>query len=145
MKKIDDFRGDYLFLSNFFFCDFEYEGFKYKSVEHAFQALKAITKEAHDEIANASKCGVAKSIGRRTKMRDDWEDVKVDIMRGLVFVKFSQSQSLKRRLLETEDAELVEGNTWGDRFWGFDIRAQEGTNRLGLILMQVREELREDV
>ena len=53
-------------------------------------------------------------------------------------------ESLKSKLLSTGDCLLEEGNWWGDKFWGVDIKTREGENHLGKIIMQVREELRND-
>jgi ribA/ribD-fused uncharacterized protein len=68
--------------------------------------------------------------------RPDWEDVKVGIMWQLLTDKFIRHENLRRQLLATGDEELVEGNTWGDRFWG--VCDGEGRNMLGVLLMRVR-------
>ena len=91
--------------------------------------------------------GEAKSAGRRLKLRTDWEKVKDQVMEDLVRKKFSD-RGLARGLLETEDAELIEGNTWNDQTWGMVKDSDgkwHGQNRLGKILMKVREELRAKV
>ena len=54
--------------------------------------------------------------------------------------KFKPGSELAGKLLNTGDAELVEGNHWGDRYWG--VCDGEGQNKLGKLLMQVRGELR---
>lgn len=54
--------------------------------------------------------------------------------------KFSQNEELRNRLIETGDEHLEEGNTWGDRIWGTVNGI--GENRLGKILMRVREKLK---
>ena len=83
----------------------------------------------------------AKRFGRRVRLRLDWEQVKLDIMRQLVADKFARSDELRRRLLATGDAELVEGNAWNDTFWG--VCRGRGQNHLGRILMEVRDGLRD--
>jgi ribA/ribD-fused uncharacterized protein len=70
-------------------------------------------------------------------MRDDWDDVKLGIMRDLVSRKFKQNKDLRLMLEATGDQELVEGNTWNDTFWG--VCNGEGCNWLGKILMEVRD------
>ena len=80
---------------------------------------------------------MAKRIGRKVSLRPDWEDVKIPIMLGLLITKFYDAR-LRAMLLETGDAELVEGNYWNDRFWGVDIRTGRGENHLGQLLMTVR-------
>ena len=81
---------------------------------------------------------VAKRLGGSIKERKDWEEVKVLLMSYLVVQKFAQ-EPFKTWLLETGDEELVEGNTWGDTFWG--VCKGEGENQLGIILMGIRSGL----
>ncbi len=57
--------------------------------------------------------------------------------------KFTQNPDLLSKLLATGDAELIEGNTWGDRVWGVDLYRGAGENHLGKILMRIRDELRD--
>lgn len=74
-------------------------------------------------------------------MRPDWELVKYDVMYEVCMAKFTQNPDLLSKLLATGDAELIEGNTWGDRVWGVDIHRGIGENHLGKILMRIRSEL----
>jgi len=141
-EKIDDFRGDHFFLSNFCPSLFEFRKFKYDTVEHAYQALKATNQEDHDLVMNSKSPNEAKRYGRSIKMRDDWEEVKDDYMYCLVKAKFSQNPGQKRMLIETGNAELLEGNTWGDTHFGVCSKTGVGENVLGKILMRVREELK---
>ena len=46
--------------------------------------------------------------------------------------------SAREKLLDTGNAELQEGNNWGDRYWGVDLKTGYGENRLGRIIMKVR-------
>ena len=61
-------------------------------------------------------------------------------MFSVVMAKFGGSQTLTDALLATGDEKLVEGNTWGDRYWG--VCDGNGLNKLGGILERVRENLR---
>ena len=70
----------------------------------------------------------------------DWDAVKTTYMYEIVKAKFMQNAELRIKLLETGNEHLEEGNTWGDRIWGTVNGV--GQNRLGKILMRVREELR---
>ena len=81
----------------------------------------------------------AKKAGRRCKLRPDWEEEKYGIMEKIVMNKFLYNPALKDKILETEDAVLIEGNNWGDRIWG--MVDGKGKNILGKILMEVRDEL----
>jgi predicted NAD-dependent protein-ADP-ribosyltransferase YbiA (DUF1768 family) len=71
-------------------------------------------------------------------IRSDWDEVKVEVMRALVRIKFSTD--LQPHLLSTGEAELVEGNWWGDQFWG--VCDGKGENWLGRILMETRAAFR---
>jgi ribA/ribD-fused uncharacterized protein len=139
--KINSFRGEYRFLSNFWPVAVHYEGWEFPTVEHAYQAAKTVVPEERGEIQQQTTPGRAKKLGSKVTIRLDWDSVKVDIMLNLLRQKFADPL-LKPRLLATGDAELVEGNTWGDTYWGVDLRYNIGENHLGKLLMQVREELR---
>ena len=138
---INSFRDEYRFLSNFWFVDVEFEGIVYPSIEHAYVAAKTLDESKRLEISKVRTPGEVKRLGRSLELREDWEDVKLDVMKELVTKKFNNSK-LKRQLLATKDQELVEGNTWGDTFWG--VCRDKGSNHLGKILMQVRQELKDN-
>lgn len=137
---IDSFFGPYRFLSNFEPCTVEYDGMTYTCSEAAYQAAK--TADVSLRIAfttmNGSK---AKFAGQKLTLRPDWNDVKVNAMYEIVKDKFSRNPELKLKLLQTGDLQLIEGNYWGDKFWG--VCNGEGENHLGKILMRVRKELSE--
>ena len=136
---IDSFKGRYAFLSNFYSCTvFDEDGIKYNNSEAYFQSHKTLDKEKRKEFFGLSP-SVAKQKGRRIELRDDWEDVKLDIMEQAVRAKFTQNDDLKIRLMATGSKQLVEGNNWGDTFWGKVIGV--GENNLGKILMKVRYDL----
>ena len=137
---IGAFRKQYFFLSNFYTCSLEYNGLTFKNVEAAFQAQKCVDDEQKKAFMGISGAD-AKSFGRRVKLRSDWENVKVGIMRELVRQKFIQNPELLKCLIDTGEQELVEGNYWGDTFWGVDSR-RGGKNMLGKILEEVRAELK---
>ena len=65
--------------------------------------------------------------------------MKYDVMYQVCKAKFLQNPDLARKLVETGDAELVEGNTWGDKVWG--VCDGVGENNLGKTLMRIRDEL----
>lgn len=133
------FFGDNRFLSNFYFVDVRYDGWKYRTVEHAFQAAKTLDLERRDTIKSCRQPDLARSYGRAAHLRDGWEEMKRDVMLDLLRQKY-QRPDLKERLLATGDDSLVEWNTWGDTYWG--ICAGHGENWLGILTMQVRDELR---
>lgn len=135
---INSFRGDYFFLSNFYECPVTYQGITYPNNETAFQAQKCINDSDKTKFMSLNP-SAAKKLGRRVALRKDWESVKFSIMKDLVKAKFTQNPDLAKKLLATDNAHLEEGNTWGDRIWG--TVNGTGANKLGIILMQVRDEL----
>lgn len=142
MKQITDFRNDYAFLSNFAYSPIDYEGEIYPTIEHAFQAAKTLNPEERRKVHEAASPGSAKRIGRRVTLRSDWEQVKLEIMLDILRQKFSNPE-MKQKLIDTGDAKLIEGNTWGDRSWGcVEVDGKwVGKNNLGKLLMKVRAEL----
>lgn len=148
---IDSFHGEYAFLSNFWEEPFELGGRVVPTAEHAYQALKAPAGHGpvKDLILKASTPGHAKRLGRRAKLRDDWEDVKVEIMRKILAAKFAPGTELAAKLVATGEHHLLEGNTWGDKFWGcikeIPTGPWVGANTLGLLLMERRDELRSSI
>jgi ribA/ribD-fused uncharacterized protein len=138
--RIDSFSGDYRFLSNFHPSPIVVRSIVFPTVEHAYQAAK-YRKDVADRtglqasMAAVPSPGVAKRRGRAIELRPDWETVKIPIMRALLGLKFAD-EGLRALLRATAPAELVEGNTWGDRFWG--VCNGQGENHLGRLLMEVR-------
>lgn len=142
MAGIDRFDGEHRFLSNFFVIQVTYDGIDYPSTEHAFQAAKTLDLQEREKVRKTPTCGKAKRMGRTVTRRVDWDEIKIGIMRDLIRQKFSRAQypDMADQLLATGDAPLVEGNTWGDCFWG--VCGGMGKNHLGKILMEIREELK---
>lgn len=135
---INSFKGDYAFLSNFYPCRIRVDGIVYPSVENAYVAAKFDNHVIKRKIATMDS-GEAKVFGRNNPITTpNWDDVKVDIMRELIDLKFLDN-NLAAKLIATDPLLLIEGNTWGDRFWG--MCQGEGENMLGRILMQQRAKL----
>lgn len=118
---------------------------EYPSVEHAYQAAKFLDSELRERFRyNGLTPGQAKRLGSglKSKKRKDWEDVSLEIMKGLLVQKFKYS-ILMRKLCSTFSAVLIEGNTWHDNFWGncicSDCANIQGQNWLGKLLMEVRK------
>lgn len=135
---IASFTGQYRFLSNFYPCEIRSDQI-YPSVEHAYQAFKTFDPAQRAEIANALTPGQAKRLGQKVTLRKGWDEEKLMVMKQLLAEKFDVGSELAQRLLATGDAELVEGNTWGDKFWG--VYNGQGYNHLGVLLMARRTEL----
>lgn len=146
MEKIKGFSGDYRFLSNFSPCNIAYNGYIYGNVEAAFQSEKCADPRDCKEFQSLTG-GEAKRMGRSVELREDWEQIKVSVMRDLLRVKFMDSPDLQTQLLNTGDARLIEGNRWHDNFWGDcncdRCAGKPGENMLGQLLMDLRDSLRE--
>lgn len=142
---IDSFTGEFRGFSNFSPHPVEVWEITFPSNEHGFVFSKN-PSEWEDEWMHLTP-GQIKRKGRKIRLREDWEDVKVGIMRELLLHKFVQHEDLRELLLSTGDQVLIEGNNWHDNFWGScrcDVcHGREGQNWLGRLLMGVRQHLRE--
>jgi len=167
-ELIDSFHDQYEFLSNFYhspiitiWSAFDKSPTVIPTVEHAYQMEK--TKytlswdSEHDsltqwpsgaaEILAAATPGKAKRLGRKVKMTQEdlvqFNRNRVAIMGRLLRLKFEYGSELADKLLATQNAYLVEGNNWGDMFWGmcWDGLSFEGEHHLGRLLMEIRAEL----
>lgn len=136
-QSITSFQGEYRWLSNFWPAPVSLDGVVYPSVEHAYQAAKT------DPCLRAPflTCtpGEAKRLGRFAPIRPEWERIKIQTMRDLIGQKFTAGMPLAEKLIATARRELVEGNTWGDVFWG--VCRGRGDNWLGRLLMARRDHL----
>lgn len=135
---IKEMTGQYRFLSNFWSCFIDWEGYCYPSVENAYQAAKCQKLEDRPRFISI-KASEAKRLGQVVEIRVDWNTRRLDVMYELVKQKFTEPR-LRQMLLETGEEEIQEGNWWGDRFWGTVNGV--GENHLGKILMRVRSEAR---
>ena len=132
-------EGGHTRLSNFSPSPFTLGGLEWATVEHYFQAMKTKDPSEREAIRLAGSPGQAKRLGRKATLRPDWEEIKLAVMRQALHAKFKPGNLDGRYLLSTGDAYLIEGNDWGDRFWGVD---GGGQNWLGHLLMARRAELR---
>lgn len=139
---ISEFQGEHRWLSNHVPCTVIYDTHTFPTVEHAYVYSKTLVKEEQElflaEMSDMSP-GQAKRLGKSLTLRPDWEFVRLDIMRDLTKQKYSIPY-YRNKLLQTADAEIVEGNNWGDTFWGKCNGV--GENNLGKIIMEVREYLK---
>lgn len=144
MKEIRFYRLNepYGEFSNFSPHPVEMDGRIWPTSEHYFQAQKFANAEHEEAIRQAKSPMIAARMGRSRErpLRPDWESVKDDVMRQVLYAKFTQHQSLRSLLLHTGDAELIE-HTKNDRYWA-DGGDGTGKNRLGQLLMELRTRLR---
>jgi len=144
---ITSFRRPHAFLSNFSSAPVFLDGVEYPTVEHAFQAAKTLDGGWREKVRLKEHPKWARETGRSKSfpVREGWERIREEVMRGLLRQKFSDPRQA-RQLLSTRRRRLVEGNHWGDRYWGMcrdEAGEWVGENRLGELLMEVRREMAE--
>lgn len=147
MNTIPNFKESHRFLSNFWWAKVKLDGIIYPSTEHAYQAAKTLVPAERDKIRLAKSFNEAKHLGYSVTLRPNWDKMKNEIMFDLVLQKFRNYPLLRASLLQTGDAELIEGNTWHDIYWGVcncPDHKGVGENHLGKILMAARKHLREE-
>ncbi len=133
-----EFRKEYRWLSNFWPCSVTYDGITFNSSEAAYQASKTESYELRKEFEHLS-AKEAKLKGQAlTAIRSDWDEIKPTVMYEVCKSKFDQNPELKEKLIETGEVKLVEGNDWGDTYWG--VCNGKGINMLGKVLMRLRSE-----
>lgn len=135
---IDTFTLNYRFLSNFYPSTLTYKGKLYPTVEHAYQAAKTTYVDMAELIRKAPTPAAAKKMGRLVPIREDWNEIRVEVMRELIKEKFC-NPLLRQLLVDTGTAQLVEYNNWNDRVWG--VCRGRGANLLGKLLMQERNNI----
>ena len=140
MKIISEFQGEYRWLSNFWECRIILDGDIYTSVEAAYVASKTDNLSDRKIIRKLASPGECKRYGKTLKLKANWENEKLFVMKDLLRQKFARGSLLAEKLLKTGDAILIEGNGWGDIYWG--VCNGVGENNLGKLIMEVRSELK---
>ena len=145
VRIIDDFKGDFAFLSNFHQCDFVFEGLTYHTSEAAFQAQKCSAEYEKIKYTTVTNPVVAKRMGKKEPgFPSNWNEISYGIMKNILKAKFSVPE-LREKLKATGDSVLIEGNRHHDNRWGNctcdRCKNREGQNWLGKILMELRAEL----
>jgi ribA/ribD-fused uncharacterized protein len=138
-ERVCFYEQDYYVLSNFSSFTLQWKGLRFDTSEAAYHWEKFPDKpEIQEAIRLAPSAHEAYQIAARAKplRRADWDDVKVEIMRDILYAKVEQHEYVKRKLIATGDRELVE-NSWRDDFWGWGPN-RDGQNELGKLWMDVR-------
>lgn len=153
---------EHVCFSNFYIAPFQLDGKNWETTEHYYQAMKTLDEDEREDIRLGYLLGTSRAIkinllkgnikrdsspgyakkqgGNVMKLREDWEEVKEDVMRKALRAKFEIHAGLREKLLSTGDATLIEASP-GDYYWG-EGQAKIGKNRLGVLLMELREALR---
>lgn len=132
--------------SNLFRRAMVFEGREYPTAEHAYQAGKARKESVREWILSAPSPSLVAMAAHGLYTWDinpDWSRTKFDRMRNVLRAKFTQHEDLKELLLSTGSARLVEAGRTDNvvnRTWG-EVNGK-GLNMLGVLLMEVREEIR---
>ena len=144
MKEIKFYKvnDDYGFMSNFAPYPFSDGGKIWPTSEHYFQAQKFLVPQIQEKIRQivSPMDAALEGRNRQNPLRPDWEEVKDKVMLQALRMKFSQNPEIAKELLATGDAIIIE-HTRNDAYWA-DGGDGSGKNKLGLLLMQVREELK---
>lgn len=129
--------------SNFALYSIRLAGKTWPTSEHYFQAQKFEDKTYQEKIRKVSSPMKSAELGRsrKVKIKKNWDKIRDNVMYDAVFAKFTQHNKLKELLLKTKDAFLIE-HTVNDSYWG-DGGDGKGGNKLGKILMKVREKISE--
>ena len=135
-KNIKGFFDEYRYLSNFHLCEVLFEGVLYPSSENAYMAAKTTDLESRKQFETI-KPREAKELGMKIKLRDNWDQIKFQVMYDILLDKFTRNSDLRQELLDTGDKFLEETNYWGDVIWG--VCDGKGQNNLGLTLMKIRD------
>lgn len=125
------FRGKFWFLSNMYSHNITYKGHTYACAESAFQAQKDATQAFQFEKLDGF---AAKKLGKRVNLRPDWDQVKLQIMKEILKVKFSDHDLMNQLKAVTEP--IVEENTWRNTYWG--VCNGYGQNHLGKLLTEIK-------
>lgn len=147
-EKMDEVIGfyprEFYCFDNFSSFKVFYNGYLYSTLEEAYQAIgfKESAPEIYDEIIKSYSAHEAQKIAykNKDKQREDWDEVKIDIMEKLIRAKLEQNPYVKKKLLDTKDYLIVEDSPKDD-FWGWG-EDRKGENQLGKLWMKLRDELR---
>lgn len=134
---INSFKGEYAFLCNRFPCQFVWQDLVYHSAEAAFQSSKCEDVSERKLFINCSTDKAIKIGNDRTPFLG-WEEDRQNIMESILVAKFKQNPGLMRKLIDTGDRVLINGNNKRETFWGVDLYSWLGENHLGKILMDIR-------
>lgn len=145
---IKQFKNEYRWLSNFWYFDkpMKYPDgrggyFSFDTNEHFYVAMKSKDYSIRKQVAEHPLKGV-KKFGNTFPLREDWDEIKSDVMLYGLKYKFStHNPKLRSQLKATGDVQIQEGNYWGDVYWGVDLKTGLGENNLGKMIMQIRETL----
>ena len=128
--------------SNFHPAPITLDRIEYATAEAAYQALKTDDRGWRLQVAACASPGAAKRVGRKVPMTPGFD--RLAAMERVLRTKFAPGTDWAATLVDSGAEELIEWNTWHDRFWGrctCHRCAGFGENHLGRLLMRLRAEL----
>lgn len=137
---VTQFKGDYRWLSNFAPCKIILEGVEYQSVEHAYMSAKSSDLDWKLFCRETEKAGDVKRASKNITLIPNWDNLKINVMKVCLEQKFSVDP-YRSKLITTGSIQLIEGNTWNDKFWGVSLTDNQGQNNLGKLIMDIRDSL----
>lgn len=138
---IKQFKDNYSWLSNFFESPITINGITYPTVEHAYQSQKSEDINWRLKCKTGSPAYIKKESRKIEIDVKEWDKRKLKVMENCIHQKFTQ-EPFKSLLLATGEEEIQEGNTWGDEFWGVNLKNGKGQNKLGKLIMRQRDKLK---
>ncbi len=137
------YEREFYCFSNFLSFAVEWRDKLWMTSEHAYQAAKFDEDNIIEEIRNVRSAHNSKKIARKysEKIRTDWDNQKLNIMKDIIRAKLSQHSYIEKKLRQTEDREIIE-DSHKDSFWGWGAD-KNGENHLGKIWMKLRDKLPE--
>lgn len=134
---------DNRYLSNFHRCKINHLGYEWPSTEHAYMVSKVsdLTLQTQYQDIQNMTCDQVKRWGSTCELRSDWEELKYGFMFQITLEKYLRHSELRDKLLATGGKKIVEANSWGDQYWGYDVDKKSGENNLGKLLMEIRDNI----
>lgn len=130
-----------MFLSNFYPCKIIAWGMEFPTAEHVYVASKTEDRILRKTISTILTPGKVKRFGRNLELRDNWNQIKVRVMRQILKRKFADEKLMA--MLQSVEGEIVEDNPWHDNFWGScscsGCADKVKQNTLGKLLMEIRD------
>lgn len=149
LNNLNGFNGKYKILSNFAvhksisivlpYGNKNGKIYYANNVETLFQAAKTLDSKEIEMIVKSNNPSISKRLGRKCKLRNDWEEIKEEVMKDLLLEKYNAFIEFRQILLSIpNDKYIVEMNTWNDKEWGVCVKTLIGDNKLGKLLMELK-------
>lgn len=139
---IHKFKDKTRWLSNMTLVNIRYNDCVYKSVEHAYQSAKNDSPLWKSFCLMEDNPYKIKMASKEIEIISNWDEIKLDVMEKCLIEKFTQ-EPFRTQLIETGNQNIQEGNEWGDKFWGVDLKESPnvGENHLGRLIMKIRDKI----